>query len=150
MMYMHHNDSLRAGQTPCACTTLRKASRAVTRLYDGALSGQGMTTTQFAILRNLARAAGVMPLSRLAERLVMERTTLYRTLTPIERAGWVRIVDGEGRAKNACLTDNGRQAMDDANDAWETALERIRDTLDEGEWERMLVTLTRLTEVAPA
>ena len=150
MMYMHHNDSQSIGHTPCACTTLRKASRAVTRLYDGALAGQGMTTTQFAILRNLARADGVLPLSRLAERLVMDRTTLYRTLTPMERAGWVRIVDGEGRAKNACLTDNGRQMMDDANGAWETAQARVRDTLNDGEWERMLVTLTRLTEVAPA
>ena len=129
---------------------LRKASRAVTRLYDSELAGQGMTTTQFAILRNLARADNVLPLSRLAERLVMDRTSLYRTLTPIERAGWVRVVDGEGRAKNACLTDAGRQAMDDANDAWEAAQARIRDVLDEGEWDRMVATLSRLTGVAPA
>lgn len=103
---------------PCACTALRKASRAITRLYDERLAGHDMTITQFAILRNLARE-GDLPLSRLAELLVMERTSLYRTLAPVEQHGWITIADGAARSKIARLTDGGRKAMAAATPDWE-------------------------------
>ena len=86
MMYMHH-ESLSG---PCACTTLRKAARAVGRVYDEALAGKGMTTAQFAILRHVWRG-GSVPLSRLADSLVMDRTSLYRALAPVEAKGWVAV-----------------------------------------------------------
>jgi D-arabinose 1-dehydrogenase-like Zn-dependent alcohol dehydrogenase len=41
--------------TPCACTTLRRAARAVTAAYDAALAPSGLRITQFFILRRLAR-----------------------------------------------------------------------------------------------
>ena len=76
-MHMHQSST-------CACTALRKASRAVGRLYDEMLADSGLTTAQFAILRHLARAES-LPLSRLADHLVMDRTSLYRGLTPMLR-----------------------------------------------------------------
>jgi len=78
MMHMHHD--LLAG--PCACTALRKAGRAVSRAYDEALAAHGMSTAQFAILRHVARGAP-LALSRLAEQLVMDRTSLYRAVAPL-------------------------------------------------------------------
>lgn len=143
MMYMHH-DTIQA----CACTALRKASRAVTRLYDERLASHGMTTTQFAILRNLARAEGEMPLSRLAERLVMDRTSLYRTLTPVERAGWITLTAGPGRAKLARLTDAGRAAMRGAEGDWEIAQHDLTGGIDAAEWHALLGTLDRLVGAA--
>ena len=94
MMHMHHEHPVAA---TCACTALRKASRAVTRLYDEALDNSGMTIVQFSILRNLERE-GPRPLMQLADLMVMERTTLYRALVPLEHAGWITIRNGAGRA----------------------------------------------------
>jgi hypothetical protein len=37
---------------PCLCSTLRRASRAVSRLYDEELRGTGLRATRYA-LRNL-------------------------------------------------------------------------------------------------
>jgi hypothetical protein len=34
---------------PCACTTLRKATRALSRIYDDALAAVGMNVTQLAM-----------------------------------------------------------------------------------------------------
>ena len=137
--------------SPCACTALRKASRAVTRLYDAALADAGLTTTQFAILRNLARAENAaLPLSQLASILVMDRTSLYRTLTPMERGGWVVVVEGEGRSKIATLTDAGHSVMAAGDAGWEAAQSRVGAVLAPGEWEAMLATLARLQQVAPA
>lgn len=142
-MHMHHEDL----QT-CACTALRKASRAVTRLYDERIAAHGMTITQFAILRNLWRAEGELPLSRLADRLAMDRTSLYRTLVPIERAGWVMFDEGPGRSKLARLTDTGRAAMHGAEDDWQAAQADLLKEVDTNEWRTLLDTLNRLTEAA--
>lgn len=138
-MHMHQNPS------PCACTILRKASRAVTRVYDEHLAGHGMTVTQFSILRNLARAAA-LPLSELAEKLVMDRTSLYRTIAPVERNGWVAITNGTGRAKLAQLTDAGRAAMAAAEPDWEATQTQILGGIAPAEWQALQATLGRLIE----
>jgi DNA-binding MarR family transcriptional regulator len=133
---------------PCACTALRKASRAVSRLYDDRLASSGMTITQFAILRNLDRAGG-LPLSRLAELLVMERTSLYRTLAPIERHGWVAVETAHsGRIKTASVTDAGREAMRRATGAWESVQSEIAGTLGAPAWEALVGQLEELVLIS--
>ena len=114
---MHHE--LDPITMPCASTSLRSAARAVSRGYDAALGGGGITINQFAILRRIARA-GELPLSRLAERLVMDRTSLYRALEPMTRAGWIRLDPApRGRARIARLTPQGVAIMNAGAPAWE-------------------------------
>jgi DNA-binding MarR family transcriptional regulator len=147
MMYMHHTVSSPA-EAACVCGSLRKASRAVTRIYDEIMEDTGMTIMQFSILSTIARN-GEMPLMRLAKALVMERTTLYRALTPIERRGWVDFSDGEGRAKTVSLTEQGRAALEQAGPAWRLAQKNLLDAIGIGNWRALedglarLVTLTR-------
>jgi hypothetical protein len=82
--------ALAAIDLPCACTTLRKAARAISRIYDEALAGAGINVTQLAILRAIGRAGDDgAPLSRLAENLVMDNTSLYRGLGPLIRSRWI-------------------------------------------------------------
>ena len=138
MMYMHHESQI------CACTALRKASRAVTRLYDERLAKHGVTTTQFSILRNLARH-GALPLSDLAALLVMERTTLYRTLTPMERAGWVGISAGQGRTRIAKLTTKGRRVMAAAEQDWSILQRDMLGGLGAEKWQSLQSLLAEIT-----
>ncbi|MGK2908648.1 MAG: MarR family winged helix-turn-helix transcriptional regulator [Sphingobium sp.] len=136
---MHH----KSPPAPCACTTLRKASRAITRAYDQALADHDMTTTQFAILRTLSR--GDLPLSRLAEHLVMDRTSLYRTLAPIIRQGWVEVhPDSTRRSKVATLTEAGGKALVAALPAWAATQTRIVDELGSPAWQNLQSTLEKL------
>lgn len=143
-MYMHNTN-----QQACACMALRKASRALTRLYDDLLSPKDMTTTQFAILGTLDRR-GDLPLTELASLLVMDRTTLYRTITPVERHGWVAIVPGPGRSKIVRLTDEGRAAVRSGRKDWAVAQEQVLGDLPQEEWDSLLRTLNRLIEAAHA
>jgi len=132
---------------PCVCTALRKASRAITRRYDERLAQSGMTTPQFAILRTLARA-GELPLSRLAEMQVMDRTSLYRTLAPLERHGWVLVsATKQGRARQAALTDAGRAAMAGATDAWTATQDEIIGAIGAGNWQALETQLRALTQL---
>lgn len=137
MMHMHHIPST----TPCLCTALRKASRAVTRDYDQHLAGSGLSTPQFALLRHIERG-GEMALSALAERLVMDRTTLYRSLGPLEAAGWVETLPAlRGHVRHVRLTAAGCERIAQALEGWETCQATMRARLGEDDW-ATLVALT--------
>lgn len=73
---------------PCACANLRRASRAVTQLYDAQLREVAVTIAQFTLLQTLS-IAGQLTQRRLGEILVLDSTTLSRTLRPLEKRRWV-------------------------------------------------------------
>lgn len=70
----------------CACFNIRKASRALTGLYDAVLRPASLRSTQATLLMAIA-AAETPTISLLAERLVMDRTTLGRDLKPLVAQG---------------------------------------------------------------
>ena len=110
----------------CACFNLRKAARAVTQLYEAALAPSGIHATQFSVLTALALVDSA-PLSRVADGLVMDRTTLTRNLRPLVRRGWVRIEAGDEdrRERYLSLTRSGRAALDRALPLWQQAQARL-------------------------
>ena len=113
-------------ETPCACSTLRRAARAVTAAYDAALAPSGLRITQFSILRKLARL-GPLPVTRLAAEAALDRSTMGRNLNPLERRGLVRIEVGnvDQRERVAHLTAAGEAAIEAALPHWRKAQERI-------------------------
>jgi DNA-binding MarR family transcriptional regulator len=149
MMHMHHQpDPVDPKTLACAGTTLRSAARAVSRGYDAALQASDLTVTQFAILRRVARV-GEIPLSRLAERMVMDRTTLYRALLPMTREGWVRIDPApRGRTRVVRLTPAGERRMSDSTAAWESAQTRLIESFGVERWQALHAELRDLTFLA--
>src|SRR5256885_14185152 len=95
-------------EATCACSNVRKAARAVTQLYDEVLQPTGLRSTQFNLLVAVG-LAGEAPVTRLAEALVMDRTTLARNLKPCVRQGLLTIEAGAGRRRHpGRLTGGGR------------------------------------------
>ncbi len=111
---------------PCACSTLRRATRTVTAAYDSALAPVGLRITQFSVLRILARL-GPLPVSRLAAEIALDRSTMGRNLDPLERRGLVRvgIGDRDQRERVAHLTAAGMAAIEAALPYWRVAQGRI-------------------------
>jgi DNA-binding MarR family transcriptional regulator len=146
-MHMPHVTS--AIDLPCACTTLRKATRAVSRIYDDALAAVGMNVTQLAMLRAIGRAgADGAPLSRLAESLVMDKTSLYRGLGPLMRTGWVAVTQaGKGRTKLVCLTPEGRRVTDAAAKPWEAAQAKVVEAFGVERWAALHRSIADLAAV---
>jgi DNA-binding MarR family transcriptional regulator len=125
----------------CACEALRRAARAVSRLYEEALAPFGLTATQFAILV-AAHLRGPVPLSRLAERLVLDRTSLYRAVTPLIGRGVLRIVPGRTkRERLAVLTEAGRRSIEVALPAWKATQRRFVEALGPPAWNTLASTL---------
>jgi DNA-binding MarR family transcriptional regulator len=91
----------------CTCSALRRATRAVTAHYEAQFRGSGLRGTQFTILSCLAQA-GPLPMTRLADMLGVERTTLTRNLTVLARRGLVAWTgEQDGRVRKALLTKAG-------------------------------------------
>ena len=128
---------------------MRKAARAISRVYDDALALAGMNVGQLAILRAIARAdENGVPLSRLAEGLVMDKTSLYRALVPLTRLVWVEIVAaGKGRSKLARLTEAGRAATSAAAANWEAAQGKIVDEFGADRWAEIQSAIAGLTAI---
>ena len=105
----------------CTCLQLRKASRVVTRIFDETLRPSGLLSTQLPILTTLS-IDGSAPITLLAEKLLIDRTTLGRNLKPLENHGMIEIVAGEDRrTREVALTNRGLQAVAKAIPLWERA-----------------------------
>ncbi len=106
-------------ETACACTRVRRAARAITKVYDDALADTGLKVTQFALLRAIQRV-GEAHISRLAEATGLDRSTLGRNLRPLRESGLIGYDAGEDqRAVVFSLTPAGSRAIARALPRWE-------------------------------
>ena len=81
-------------RTMCTSTALRRADRALGRIYDDSLRPTGLTTTQYSLLAIIDRAPQPLTLGDLAKAQVMDRTTLSHNLAPLRRVGLVQVDHG--------------------------------------------------------
>ena len=124
--------------TACTCTRLRMAARAVTQTYDAMLQPSGLRATQFTLLAALA-TIGDAPLTQLADRLVMDRTTLTRNLKPLVGEGLVAIAaDADRRIRRVHLTKAGRQAFETALPLWQRAQAGLVERFGQTRWAGLL------------
>jgi DNA-binding MarR family transcriptional regulator len=136
--------------TFCTCSNIRRASRAVTQTFDAILQPSGLKMTQLALLIAVARV-GQAPLTRLAEGLVMDRTTLTRNVKPLESRGFIRIEAGEDKRKRMItLTDRGREALETALPLWERAQSQVVAGLGRRRWQQLLEDLSALVALLRA
>lgn len=133
----------------CACGRLRRASRALTQLYDDAMAPSGLRVTQFSLLRTLARE-GPQRLTPLAAATLLDRTALSRTLDPLVERGLVRIVAGrDARTREAALTAAGRAAIGAATRYWNRAQARVAKRLGAERLAGLIATLGELESLHP-
>ena len=121
--------------SPCTCSRLRRATRAVTQLYDDALAPVGLRVTQLSLLRTLQRL-GTLTIGELAARNLLDRTALSRNLDPLAQKRLVAIQPGrDARTREVTLTRQGTAAIAAAAPHWERAQREVarhvgRDRLD--------------------
>ena len=113
------------GLTPaevCHCFAVRQAGRWISQLYDQHLAPCGLRSSQFGILAQLDRS-GPLGIAELAQAMVMDRTTITRTIAPLERDGLVEVVAGDTdrRRKEVRLTASGRERLAAARPHWRRA-----------------------------
>jgi DNA-binding MarR family transcriptional regulator len=113
----------------CACFKVRKAARAITRLYEEVLRPSGLRSTQFSLLM-AARVMGPVTVVNLAKVTVMDRTTLTRNLQILQKRRLITIKPGEDRRQREVnLTAAGMAALAKAVPLWRAAQDRVKQAL---------------------
>ena len=121
--------SKRTEISQCYCINLRRANGVVTKYYDQMFKPLGLTVSQFSLLVNL-RQLEPTGVSRLAEKLGLERTTLTRSLKPLFEAGLVEdAAPPDSRERRMSLTATGRAKIKSGMKCWIQAQNGIEDHL---------------------
>ena len=128
----------------CACFKVRKAARAITKLYEEVLRPSGLRATQFSLLM-ATRVMGPVTVVKLAQVMVMDRTTLTRNLQILEKRGLISIKPGEDRREREVnLTAEGMEALTKAMPLWEEAQNRVKKGLGEERLHNLLRDLSEM------
>ncbi|HEX7040680.1 MAG TPA: MarR family transcriptional regulator [Trueperaceae bacterium] len=105
----------------CLCLEARRTARLLTRHYDEHLRPTGLRATQFSVLAALANTGGAT-VTRLADLLGLERTSLSRSAELLEERGWVESAStGDARERRLTLTSAGLAQLERSLPAWEAA-----------------------------
>ena len=114
---------------PCMCANFRRTSRALTQFYEEALRQAGLRVTQFTILQVFS-LAGEVTQRELGQILAMDSTTLTRTLTIMNRHGWIAKRRGQDRREwRMRLSKAGEIQFKKALPYWEKAQTELRHEL---------------------
>ena len=134
----------------CTCTTLRKASRVVTSLFDQAFEPTGLKSTQLAVL--LAAAVhGPTTIRELAEASVMDPSSLSRARPRLEEMGLVQKTVGTSkRTKMIEVTETGLSKILEAGPYWEIAQQIFVEAVGEEDHPILLEYLNRAISVDTA
>lgn len=133
---------------PCMCANLRRASRAITQLYEDALRPTGLRSTQFSILQALT-LAGDITQGQLGHILATDSTTLTRTLAIMSRQGWLKKRRGADRREwRIGIAPKGEAIFKRALPLWESVQGRLRDQLGDAQWKQLTALTYNVTKAA--
>ncbi|AZH27817.1 MarR family transcriptional regulator [Paenibacillus sp. M-152] len=131
----------------CTCINLRRASMAVTGLYDQYLAPSGLNISQFSLLKHLT-VLGPVSVSELALEMRLDRTTLVRNLKALEQSGYVEDTSAEG-SRNRCLTltESGKELYNDAAELWEEAQLFLQESLGSADLQILTTLLSKIEKL---
>ena len=133
----------------CTCGRLRRATRALTQLYDDLMAPSGLRVTQFSLLRTLA-THGTARMSDLARMLLLDRTALSRTLDPLVERGLVAITTGlDARTREVALTPAGARAIRSAAPHWKRAQAQVVARIGRTKLDALIATLADVEQLHP-
>lgn len=133
----------------CNCLNLRRASLAITEIYDHYLAPSQLSVSQFSILKHII-AMEPVNVSELAAEIRLDRTTLVRNLKPLEQQGLIHDIAQSGtRNRQLCLTAAGRERIEQANAYWELAQKRIEAQLGLEDTKTLQALLLKIEVLAP-
>ena len=106
---------------PCYCTTMRRAARRLTAIYDDALKPVGISLAQLSLMRNIARS-GTISVGDLGRLMELDRSTTGRNVRVLVKAGMARfIASDDNRETIVTISDEGNRILEEAAPLWEAA-----------------------------
>ena len=89
-----------------------------------------------------AKHMSAAPVTRLAEMMVMDRSTLARNLKPLEKRGLLTVSEGaDRRVRTVSVTPEGQSLLEQAIPLWEAAQTRLVGSIGPDRFDRLLADL---------
>ena len=118
---------------PCYWKKLRIITDAVTQRYNQALEPLELNINQFCILSNIDKLHEPST-AALAKAIELDRTTLVRTLKPLESRGLVTDSSlSTQRSRKLQLTSDGKRTLKEARKRWNHVQKEIEQTFGDTE-----------------
>ena len=117
----------------CLCLHVQRAARALARRFDVAMKPIGLNNGQFSLMMSLNRPEPP-PMGPVAALLAMDQTTLTAALKPLQRKGWVTVMENpkDRRGRLLGLTPDGKAALAKALPIWKSTHASLDDALPKG------------------
>jgi DNA-binding MarR family transcriptional regulator len=113
----------------CVGGCIRKLNRMVTAIYDAALAGAGVKTSQFSVLIAVTNRGKARP-AELTKLLQMDESTLSRNVERMCARGWLRLHPDQDRRSHLIeVTDKGQALIRRSLPAWRRAQEAVSQRL---------------------
>lgn len=136
-------------KSPCSCINLRRASQAITQVYDEFLAPSGLKNSQYSLLTYIRQLQPVS-VSDLAAAMRLDRTTIVRNLKPLEEGGYLLDAAAVGkRNRQLKLTDRGLEAQAAAFELWEKAQQAVEQHLGKEELTALTQLLAKIEALVP-
>lgn len=127
----------------CAYTSLRKASRVATSIFDQATESLGLKSTQLSILVSAA-LHGPTTIRNLAEETVMDPSSLSRALPRLEEMGLIeKAVGASRRSRTITVTEAGLAKIKEAVPVWQAVQAQMLEAVGPDEHKVLLGLLRR-------
>jgi DNA-binding MarR family transcriptional regulator len=139
------SESIKGVEGVCVCGYVRKLSRIVTAVYDGALADAGLKTSQFSVLIAVANRGKARP-AELTELLQMDESTLSRNVERMCARGWLRLErEADRRSHLIEVTDKGQALIRKCLPAWRQAQADVSERLGTGTVAELRSALRKLS-----
>jgi DNA-binding MarR family transcriptional regulator len=138
-------ESTKGIEAACVGGCVRKLNRMVTSIYDGALAGAGVKTSQFSVLIAVANRGQARP-AELIEVLQLDESTLSRNVERMCARGWLRLERNEDRRSHLIeVTDKGEALIHKCLPAWRQAQAEVSKRLGTGTVAELRSALRKLS-----
>ncbi|MFZ0680672.1 MarR family winged helix-turn-helix transcriptional regulator [Candidatus Binatus sp.] len=140
------NESIKGVEGVCVCGYVRKLSRMVTAIYDGALADAGLKTSQFSVLIAVANRGKARP-AELTKHLQMDESTVSRNVDRMCARGWLRLEreGGDRRSHLIEVTDKGHALIRKCLPAWRQAQAEVSERLGTGTVKELRSAMRKLS-----
>ncbi|HEY6376870.1 MAG TPA: MarR family winged helix-turn-helix transcriptional regulator [Edaphobacter sp.] len=123
----------------CMCSSMRRATRLMTRMYDEALSRAGVSASQFELLANIR---GRQPVDQrtLVRAIDSDQTTLSRNLAVLLERGWIEMFTDERDKRRSLyrLTKAGATTLSQAFACWEEVQAKLQQRIGGTQWKELM------------
>ena len=138
-------EAIKGVEGACVGGCVRKLNRMVSAIYDAALAGAGVKTSQFSVLVAVANRGKAKP-AQLTELLQMDESTVSRNVDRMCARGWLKLERNEDRRSHLIeVTDKGEALIRKCLPAWRQAQAEVSERLGTGTVAELRSALRKLS-----